>query len=125
MPKTHHFLAAFILLSGCMFLQPDYLQVISAPELKAMLQQEKLFLLDVHIPEQQHIKGTVAHIPFNDIEEHQDQLPADKNTAIYLYCEGGPMGNAAARTLHELGYTRLFNLEGGAHAWRKAGFAFE
>jgi rhodanese-related sulfurtransferase len=44
---------------------------------------------------------------------------------IYLYCEGGPMGNAAARSLHNLGYPNLINLEGGAKAWRTAGFGFE
>jgi rhodanese-related sulfurtransferase len=35
------------------------------------------------------------------------------------------MGNAASKTLHKLGYQHLFNLEGGAAAWQKAGFAFE
>lgn len=54
-----------------------------------------------------------------------DKLPADKNTPIYLHCEGGPMGNTAARALHELGYANLTNLKGGASAWRKAGLGFE
>jgi rhodanese-related sulfurtransferase len=35
------------------------------------------------------------------------------------------MGNAAARSLYELGYHNLTNLEGGAKAWRKAGLDFE
>jgi len=120
------FAIIFLLVNGgCMFLEPDYLKVINAVELNNILQQEDVFLLDVHIPEQQHIKGTDAFIPFNDIEQEQSKLPRDKNTAIYIYCEGGPMGNAASRSLHELGYVNLFNLEGGAHAWRKAGFEFE
>lgn len=137
LPKTHYgheFLAmkkyyalltlAFII-SGCMFLQPDYVKMVTAPDLNKVMQHQDIFLIDVHIPEQQHIKGTDAFIPFNAIQEHQDKLPSDKNTPIYLYCEGGPMGNAAARTLHELGYNNLSNLEGGANAWRKAGFEFE
>lgn len=112
-------------LTGCMFQRPDYLQMITADELNNTLQREDIFLVDVHTPQQQHIKGTDLSIPFNQIEQHQAQLPKDKNTPIYLYCEGGPMGNAAARTLHDLGYVKLFNLEGGTGAWRKAGFAFE
>lgn len=111
--------------SSCMFLEPDYLKMINASDLNNILKREDIFLLDVHIPEQQHIKGTDAVIPFNDIEQQRSKLPSDKNTAIYIYCEGGPMGNAASRTLHELGYNNLFNLEGGTHAWRKAGFEFE
>lgn len=81
--------------------------------------------MDVHIPQQRHINGTDLFIPFNAIKEHTNELPKDKNTPIYLYCEGGPMGNAAARTLYELGYRNLINLEGGTNAWKKAGLDFE
>jgi rhodanese-related sulfurtransferase len=113
------------IVTGCMFQKPDYLEVITATELNQLMQNENIFLVDVHTPKQQHIKGTDLFIPYNEIEKYKDKLPKNKNTAIYLYCEGGPMGNAAARTFYELGYHNLTNLEGGAHAWKKAGFAFE
>ena len=119
-------IAAFVfIVTGCMFQKPDYLKVITATELNQLMQNENIFLIDVHTPKQQHIKGTDLFIPYNEIEKNKDKLPKDKNTAIYLYCEGGPMGNAAARTFYELGYHNLSNLEGGAHAWKKAGFTFE
>ena len=89
------------------------------------MQNEDVFLVDVHTPQQRHIKGTDLFIPYNEIEKYQDKLPKDKNTAIYLYCEGGPMGNAAAKSLYELGYHNLTNLDGGSRAWGKAGFKFE
>jgi hypothetical protein len=66
--KIHHAIFAFFFVTGCMFQQPDYLKVITATELHSILQQQNVFLLDVHIPEQHHIKGTDAFIPFNDIE---------------------------------------------------------
>ncbi|WP_446811309.1 rhodanese-like domain-containing protein [Methylomonas sp. 2BW1-5-20] len=117
--------ALMCFLSGCSFQAPDYLQVIAAPELNQLLQNQDIFLVDVHVPEQPHIKGTDAFIPYNDVEKYLDKLPKDKSTPIYLYCEGGPMGNAAAKTLHALGYEHLSNLEGGTKAWKKAGFGFE
>ncbi len=124
--KTVFFLIAFIfIVTGCGFQQPDYLKMISATELNQIMQNEDILLIDVHTPEQQHIKGTDLFIPYNEIEKYLDKLPKDKNTAIYLYCEGGPMGNAAAKSLHELGYTNLLNLDGGAKAWRKAGLGFK
>lgn len=123
--KLYCIMAVLLLMTGCMFQKPDYLKMISANELNQLMQQQDIFLVDVHAPEQQHIKGTDAFIPYNEIQKHQDKLPADKNTPIYLYCESGPMGNAAAKALNELGYRNLFNLEGGAKAWRKSGFAFE
>jgi rhodanese-related sulfurtransferase len=113
------------IVTGCMFQKPDYVKVITATELNRIMQNEDIFLVDVHTPEQQHIKGTDLFIPYNEIEKYKDKLPKNKNTAIYLYCEGGPMGNAAARSLYELGYRNLFNLEGGANAWRKTGLDFE
>lgn len=111
-----------LMLNACAFQQPDYLTVISSTELNEIMKNKEILLIDVHTPEQQHIKGTDLFIPYNKIEKYKDKLPKDKNTAIYLYCEGGPMGNAAARSLHELGYSNLINLKGGASAWRKQGF---
>ena len=125
MQKTFTTLALCLLFSACSFQQPDYLQMLSAAELNSIMQNQDIFLVDVHTPEQAHIKGTDAVIPYNDIQSHLAQLPTDKNTPIYLYCEGGPMGNAAARSLHDLGYTKLFNLDGGTNAWKKAGLALE
>lgn len=123
--KLFPLIAFIFIVSGCMFQKPDYLKMITATELNRIMQNEDIFLADVHTPEQQHIKGTDIFIPYNEIKQYKDKLPKDKNTAIYLYCEGGPMGNAAARSLYELGYANLINLEGGAKAWRKAGLDFE
>ena len=118
-------IASIFILTGFMFQKPDYLKMITATELNQVMQKEDIVLIDVHTPEQQHIKGTDLVIPYNEIEKYQDKLPKDKNTAIYLYCQGGPMGEAAAKSLYELGYRNLYNLEGGAKAWRKAGLDFE
>lgn len=126
MKKLLYPVIAFIfIVTGCAFQKPDYVEGITAAELNRIMQHEDIFLVDVHSPEQQHIKGTDLFIPYNEIEKYKDKLPKDKNTAIYLYCEGGPMGNAAARSLYGLGYRNLTNLEGGAKAWRKAGLDFE
>ena len=123
--KLFLFIASIFILTGFMFQKPDYLKMITATELNQVMQKEDIVLIDVHTPEQQHIKGTDLVIPYNEIEKYQDKLPKDKNTAIYLYCQGGPMGEAAAKSLYELGYRNLYNLEGGAKAWRKAGLDFE
>jgi rhodanese-related sulfurtransferase len=123
--KLFHLLAFIFIVTGCMLQKPDNLKVITATELNRIMQNEDIFLADVHTPEQRHIKGTDLFIPYNEIENYKNKLPQDKNTAIYLYCESGPMGNAAAKSLYELGYRNLINLEGGAKAWRKAGLDFE
>jgi len=125
MKKLNIILATVLIAAGCQFQQPGYLHMVSANELNDIMQKQDILLIDVHTPEQRHIKGTDLFIPYNQVEDYRDKLPADKNTPIYLYCEGGPMGNAAARALHNMGYTNLMNLEGGSNAWKKAGYAFE
>jgi rhodanese-related sulfurtransferase len=113
------------LLYGCGFSQPEQLKIISANELNSLMNQGDILLIDVHIPEQQHIAGTDAQIPFNQIDDHLDQFPEDKNSPIYLYCKSGPMGNWAARSLFEQGYSQVYNLEGGMDAWNALGLAVE
>jgi rhodanese-related sulfurtransferase len=123
--KQFLLIVVIFIVTACNFLKPDYLKMITATDLNRIMQNVDIFLVDVHTPEQQHIKGTDFFIPYNEIEQYKDKFPKDKNSAIYLYCEGGPMGNAAARSLYDLGYRNLSNLEGGTKAWRKAGLGFE
>jgi len=125
MKKLYLIIAFIFIVTGCTFQKPDYLKAITATELNRIMQNEDIFLVDVHTPEQRHIKGTDLFIPYNEIEKYKDKFPQDKNRAIYLYCESGPMGNAAARSLYELGYRNLINLEGGTKTWRKSGLDFE
>jgi len=112
-------LVAVLALAGtaCGFTRPEQLQLISPAELNRTLQAADILLIDVHTPEQKHIPGTDHYVPFYKVDDFLDRFPADKAAPIYLYCKSGPMGNWAARTLLQLGYTNLYNLEGGIEAW--------
>jgi len=93
-------------------------QDITASELKAALEKDDFFLLDVHIPEQKHIEGTDAFIPYNEIEKYIDKLPKNKDTKIVVYCRTGSMSSEASRTLLRLGYNNVYNLVGGIKVWK-------
>ena len=93
--------------------------MISPNSLNTVMGQNDILLVDVHIPEQKHIEGTDLFAAFYKIDNYLPHLPTDKNTAIYLYCKSGPMANWAARTLFDLGYTNIYNLEGGIDAWNE------
>lgn len=98
---------------------------LSAEEFKNLIEDPEVFVLDVHIPEQQHIVGTDAVIPFDKLNENLDKLPIDKNTKIALYCRSGSMSKTASEELIKLGYTQVNNLEGGANEWKQEGFPVE
>ncbi len=94
-------------------------KTLTPVELKAMMTAKDFFLLDVHIPEQDHIPGTDAFIDFRKIRQNSHKLPADKNAKIVVYCLGGGMSRTAAFDLIELGYTQVYDLLGGTWAFRK------
>lgn len=91
---------------------------VDAIEFANLVENENNFLLDVHIPEQAHIPGTDAFIPYNELEKNQNKLPADKDTQVLVYCRSGSMSKQAAFELQEMGYTNVTDLAGGIDAYK-------
>lgn len=98
---------------------------VSPAELRVMLEDKEFTFVNTHVPFEGNIPGTDLSIPYNEIAQNLDQLPADKDARIVLYCLGGPMSVSAANTLVELGYTNVWDLKGGMEAWEEAGFPLE
>jgi phage shock protein E len=97
---------------------------ISPNELNAMLTKKDFVFVNVHIPFEGEIAGTDLSIPFDQITEPANlaQLPADKNAKIVIYCCSGRMSEIAANALVAIGYTNLYNLDGGMIEWEQQGF---
>ncbi len=49
------------------------------------------------------------------------QESADKNAQVAIYRRSGSMSCIAARTMVDLGYTDVWNLDGGMIAWEASG----
>jgi rhodanese-related sulfurtransferase len=95
---------------------------VSAVSLRTMLSDKDFPLINVHIPYEGEIEGTDLFIPFDEIEANVDKLPLDKGAKLVLYCRSGSMSATAARTLVDLGYSDVWNLDGGMIAWEEAGY---
>jgi len=90
---------------------------ITSNKFSDMLKNKDFILLDVHIPEQEHIASTDLFIPYDSIGKNVSKLPEDKNSKIVVYCRSGSMSRAAADSLVELGYDNVYDLVGGKQAY--------
>jgi rhodanese-related sulfurtransferase len=98
---------------------------ISVSDLQKMLKNKDFIFVNVHIPFEGDIANTDLSIAYDEIDQHLDQLPANKDARIVLYCRSGRMSSIAAETLVGLGYSNVANLEGGMVAWEQAGLPIE
>jgi phage shock protein E len=95
---------------------------VSAQGLHQMLEKKDFLLVNVHTPVEGNLPQTDLAIAYDTIGQHLDQLPADKNAKILLYCRSGRMSAIAAKELVKLGYTQIWELNGGMASWQQAGY---
>ncbi|MBI2561763.1 MAG: rhodanese-like domain-containing protein [candidate division NC10 bacterium] len=95
---------------------------VTAPALKKMLEKKDFFFANVHVPYEGEIAKTDAFIPFDQVEKQLHLLPTRKDAKIVLYCMSDRMSTIASETLVRLGYTNIWNLQGGMVEWRKQGY---
>jgi rhodanese-related sulfurtransferase len=98
---------------------------VSATELGTMLENKDFVMVNVHVPFEGNIANTDLSIPYDQISDNLDQLPSDKNAKILLYCRSDRMSRIASEELVGLGYTNIWNLDGGMVAWEQAGLDIE
>jgi rhodanese-related sulfurtransferase len=93
---------------------------VDVEQLNELLESQDVTLVNVHIPYEGEIPQTDLFIPFDEISDHLDELPA-QDAPIVLYCESGGMSASAGKELASLGYTNVVELDGGMRAWEAAG----
>jgi len=94
---------------------------VSPDQLARMLENKDFTLLNVKTPYSNEIDGTDLYIPYNQLTARASELPPDKATKIVVYCLTGHSSAIAAQTLLDLGYTNVWNLDGGMDAWVASG----
>ena len=129
-------LAGALLLVGCATAAPDgaaqtdvpeaeqqaAATLITPDELNEMLKDKDFLLVNTHVPYEGELPDTDVFVPFDDVASNIDKLPKDKSAKIVLYCQSDRMSGIAAEELAQMGYTNLYDLDGGFVAWEEEGY---
>jgi rhodanese-related sulfurtransferase len=93
---------------------------ITVDELDGKMKGETDFiLLDVR-SEKEYLAGHLKNatwLPRGFLEFKIQKLIKDLDSEIVVYCKGGGRSALAACTLLKMGYSRVYNLEGGIREW--------
>ena len=80
-------------------------------------------VLDVREPDE-YAEGALVgalHIPRGHLEAQVEGRILDKDATVVVYCAGGVRSAFAAKTLGELGYTKVLSMAGGYGKWKDEG----
>ena len=72
----------------------------------------------------EHALGA-THLGKGIIERDIERTVPDKRAELILYCGGGYRSAIATDALQRMGYTNVFSMAGGWHAWQEAGAPVE
>ncbi|MFM2061712.1 MAG: hypothetical protein RLZZ507_1382 [Cyanobacteriota bacterium] len=98
----------------------DYYTVGKVPQLKQMLKEEDVFLVDVREPFEYatgHI-GDAINIPLRTLVENLDKIP--KKQPVVVYCSSGYRSAMAVMSLHLLGYENVRGFPPSMNGWKAA-----
>ena len=111
-----------LLLSSCFGQTPKEVETITpkafAEKLKATKSPQ---LLDVRTPEEfksGHIDNAINMDWYED-DFAKKAAKYDKSKPVFVYCKAGVRGKKAATKLAELGFAKIYNLEGGIDEWNE------
>ena len=105
-------------------------ETISPEKVQAEFQKVSIELIDLRESEELKQSGKISgsvHAPRGMLEFYADaSLPYykpefNKSKRLILYCASGGRSALAIKTLYEMGYTNVAQMEGGFKAWKAAG----
>ncbi len=98
------------------------LKVISPKEFKEKMSEGEL--IDVRTEKEfglGHIKEAV-NINYFDKNHLAKFAKFDKKKPVFIYCRSGRRSNILARELKQVGFEKIYDLQGGILAWQRSGF---
>jgi rhodanese-related sulfurtransferase len=87
----------------------------------AIYSEDTVQLVDVRTPrefKESHLKGAKnICVTSDDFNEKVKTL--DKNKPVFVYCKKGGRSANAAKQLKEMGFTKIYDMDGGILLWKE------
>ncbi|MEO8515726.1 MAG: thioredoxin domain-containing protein [Flavobacterium sp.] len=124
--RSFLFLIFLVTISSCNGQTSKNIESVS-PEIfaKKINETSKAQILDVRTPEEfgsEHIDNATNANWLGD-NFVTDIAKLDKTNPVFVYCKSGARSAKAAEKLEELGFKKIYQLEGGLLKWNAAGLA--
>ena len=90
---------------------------------QALITDQKAVVIDVRTPEEfadGHIAGA-KNVDFFSKSFREELGQLDKDAPIVMHCQSGGRSGQALPIFKELGFTKVFHMNGGFRAWSSAG----
>lgn len=117
---------AIAVISGVMLVWPGLRRAgndLNTTQATQLINREDAVIIDVrdsHEYAAGHLPNA-RNIPLKDLASRAGELESLKEQALLLVCASGVRSGQACAQLQKLGFAKLNNLDGGVHAWEKAG----
>ncbi|MCD0473779.1 thioredoxin domain-containing protein [Flavobacterium sp. EDS] len=122
-PQTLLIIIAFVFAS-CNGQSSKSIQVIEPTAFAEKLStNQNPQILDVRTPEEfasEHIESAV-NVNWNDKDFATKAATFDKSKPVFIYCLSGGRSKKASQKLQELGFTNIYELDGGIMKWNAEG----
>lgn len=106
------------------------IEQISSEQLKSQLNNDEVYLIDIREKEE-FDAGSISganliprgllefRIASDNYWEDKEITKPAKDQKIIIYCRSGGRGSLATKTLQQMGYTNVVNLDGGFLDWKE------
>ena len=95
-------------------------EILKYSDFKNKIESDDVILIDVRTPmeySQGHIQGSV-NVDFKEEKDFQNYFKnLDKSETIFLYCRSGNRSKKSAEKLIDLGFNKIYDLDGGFIEW--------
>ena len=94
---------------------------VGAAQFDELMREKNSVVLDVRTPEELNDGAVPGHkmINFFDPSFQQKVAKLDKSKTYLVYCRSGNRSGNACKAMGDMGFEKLYNLEGGIFGWNQ------